>query len=181
MRLALAVLACSMPLHGCGEAEAPKEARVGASEPLRAHNLAVAIADTARDEAPPPGAKTPPPSESRPPKPMVSRETSPTAAADPDYRAIGTEPFWAVTVRGQVATLDRPGEAPLRYRLSRQDDAHAIRFRGEGFAMTVTPGPCSDGMSEAIWSDRVQIAFSGGTLKGCGGMRESDDRREQGL
>lgn len=38
--------------------------------------------------------------------------------------------------------------------------------------MTVAPGPCSDGMSDAIWSDRVQIAFAEGTLKGCGGDRD---------
>jgi uncharacterized membrane protein len=55
-------------------------------------------------------------------------------------------------------------------------DDRAIRYLGDGFAMTATEGPCSDGMSDAIWSDRVQIAFGEGTLKGCGGIRE--DMRE---
>ncbi|MCP1470155.1 hypothetical protein J3E64_001842 [Sphingobium sp. OAS761] len=31
-------------------------------------------------------------------------------------------------------------------------------------------------MSDAIWSDRVQLAFGEGSWKGCGGLR--DDRRE---
>ncbi|MEJ7935749.1 membrane-like protein [Sphingobium sp. AN558] len=89
-----------------------------------------------------------------------------------DYRAIGTEPFWAVTLRGSTAVLERPDRLPLDVAVTRSDDANAIRYRGEGFAMTVSAGPCSDGMSDAIWSDSVQIAFGEGTLKGCGGVRE---------
>lgn len=109
-------------------------------------------------------------------KPLVSRETEPSQApsshAAPAYRAIGTEPFWAVTIRGSIATLERPDKPARRYPVSRHDDAQAIRFLGDGFTMTLTPGPCSDGMSDSIWSDRVQIAFGEGTLKGCGGDRE---------
>ncbi|MDI1296840.1 MAG: membrane-like protein [bacterium] len=113
-------------------------------------------------------------------KPLVSRETSsapsPPPRPVPTYRAIGTEPFWAVTVRGAVATLERPDKPPLRFAVSRSDDARVIRYLGDGITLTLTPGPCSDGMSDALWSDRVQIAFGEGTLKGCGGARE--DRRE---
>lgn len=92
-----------------------------------------------------------------------------------DYRAIGTEPFWAVIVKGSVVTLQRPEHRPLRYHVSRSDDPRAIRFLGEGFTMTVTEGPCSDGMSDAIWSDRVQVAFGEGTLKGCGGYQDGSE------
>ncbi|HUD91895.1 MAG TPA: membrane-like protein [Sphingobium sp.] len=105
------------------------------------------------------------------PKPLVSRETSPRPAP-PDYRAIGTEPFWAVTVRGSTATLERPDKPSVRYAVSRHDDAKAIRYLGEGFALTASEGPCSDGMSDSIWSDRVQLSFGEGTLKGCGGERD---------
>ena len=42
----------------------------------------------------------------------------------------------------------------------------------DGFSMTVTDGPCSDGMSDAHWADRVALSFGEGTLKGCGGVRE---------
>ncbi|MCI4590733.1 membrane-like protein [Sphingobium sp. BYY-5] len=105
-------------------------------------------------------------------KPLVSRETPSSHAAPPDYRAIGTEPFWAVTVRGSVATLERPDKASVRFAVSRNDDGRAIRYLGDGFSMTLTEGPCSDGMSDTIWSDRVQVAFGEGTLKGCGGERD---------
>jgi uncharacterized membrane protein len=97
-------------------------------------------------------------------------------AVDDGYRAIGTEPFWAVTVKGSTAVLERPDRAPVRYAISRNDDPRAVRFLGEGFSMTVTEGPCSDGMSDAVWSDRVAVAFGEGTLNGCGGLR--DDQGE---
>ncbi|MEC3912891.1 membrane-like protein [Sphingobium sp. CR2-8] len=88
------------------------------------------------------------------------------------YSAIGTEPFWAVTVEGSTVTLERPDKPPLRFAVTRSDDVRAIRYLGAGFTMTLTEGPCGDGMSDAIWSDRVAIAFGEGTLKGCGGLRE---------
>lgn len=88
------------------------------------------------------------------------------------YRAIGTEPFWAVTVRGSNLTLERPDHAPLHLPIARTDDGRAVRYLGDGLAMVVTEGPCSDGMSDAVWADRVSVAFAQGTLKGCGGVRE---------
>jgi uncharacterized membrane protein len=97
----------------------------------------------------------------------------PVAKAEDSYRAIGTEPFWNLTIRDGRATLTRPDKAPLPVGdLIRTDDDRAVRYQGEGFTATVTAGPCSDGMSDAVWSDRVQIAFAEGTLKGCGGARE---------
>lgn len=90
------------------------------------------------------------------------------------YRAIGTEPFWAVTIRGSTATLERPDKPAVRYAVSRHDDRRAIRYLGDGFTMTLTEGPCSDGMSDAVWSDRVALAFGEGTLSGCGGDRDDE-------
>lgn len=93
--------------------------------------------------------------------------------ADPDYRAIGTEPFWTVTIRGDHLRLTRPDHDPVeRRRVVRTDDGRTLRYQAADIAIVVTPGPCSDGMSDAIWSDRVQIAFAEGALKGCGGDRD---------
>ena len=108
-------------------------------------------------------------------KPPVSRGTPPPNRSEPDYRAIGTEPFWAASIRGDKLVLERPDHPPRIFRVVRSDDRRAIRYGGEGFAMTVSEGPCGDGMSDAIWSDRVQIAYGDGTLKGCGGERGGDD------
>lgn len=103
----------------------------------------------------------PPPADDR--QPPASQES---------YRAIGTEPFWAVTIKGSSATLERPDKAATHFAIVREADGRAIRFLGAGFSMTVTEGPCSDGMSDALWSDRVSLSFGEGILKGCGGERE---------
>lgn len=105
----------------------------------------------------------------------VSRATHPAPSqvkSAPDYRAIGTEPFWAVTVRGDAATLERPDHPPARFAVARHVEERVIRYSGDGFAMTISEGPCSDGMSDALWRDRVAVAFGDGVLKGCGGERD---------
>jgi len=162
-------LALALMMAGCGDGkEDPAVNRQShASAPIVAQHDAV-------NEAGQKGAE------------RVSRETDAEPATPPpapgrpaeDYRAIGTEPFWAVTVKGSTATLERPDRGPLRYAVSRHDDRRAIRYLGDGFSMAVTEGPCSDGMSDAIWSDRVAVAFGEGTLNGCGGLR--DDRGQPG-
>ena len=99
----------------------------------------------------------------------------PKAPQPERYRALGTEPFWAVTVKGTTAILERPDKQPASFAVSRTDESRSLRFQGNGFTMTVTDGPCSDGMSDAIWSDQVSVAFGEGTLKGCGGDRQDPD------
>lgn len=118
---------------------------------------------------------------------VVPRETGATSPppSRPDrhdpisYKAIGTEPFWAVTVKGTTAVLERPDSDPVRFPVDRRDEGQTVRYVGNGFAMTVTEGPCSDGMSDAVWSDRVAVAFGEGTLKGCGGERDEESSQER--
>lgn len=107
----------------------------------------------------------------RPPRPPQHVDTAPLSS-ESRYRALGTEPFWSVTVKGSVATLERPDKAPQHFSVSRTDDGRAVRYLADGFAMAVTEGPCSDGMSDAHWADSVALSFGEGTLKGCGGVRE---------
>lgn len=116
----------------------------------------VAMSSTPRESASP----APPPVDTTP----LSSETR--------YRALGTEPFWSVTVKGSTATLERPDKSPAHYPITRADDGRTVRYIGDGFSMIVTEGPCSDGMSDAHWADRVAVSFGEGTLKGCGGVRE---------
>lgn len=164
MKAAVALLLATL-LGGCGKGEpvtnqAQPEAAANVIAPIN-DSTPANIADTL--PMPQPVAK---------PKPLVSRGTSPSRPTPPDYRAIGTEPFWGVTLRGSMVLLERPDHPPLRFAVRDRSDDRSIRLVGEGFTLTATEGPCSDGMSDAIWSDRVQIAFADGTLKGCGGLRE---------
>ena len=103
-------------------------------------------------------------------RPAQAVDTRPLSS-ETRYRALGTEPFWAVTVKGSVATLERPDKAERHYAVNRTDDGRDVRYLADGFAMTVTEGPCSDGMSDAHWADSVALSFGEGTLKGCGGVR----------
>lgn len=155
-------------IGGCGREEPPANRTDSTPEVAAPINNSSANESVAAPPAP-----APPPVEEA--KPLVSRETPPRRPMPADYRAIGTEPFWAVTIRGSTALLERPDHRPLRYNVVHDGDDRAIRYIGEGFSLTATEGPCSDGMSDAIWSDRVQIAFGEGTLKGCGGDRHEGD------
>ncbi|AMK16442.1 MULTISPECIES: COG3650 family protein [Sphingobium] len=107
--------------------------------------------------------------EGAPPASTVVDTTPPSS--ETRYQALGTEPFWAVTVKGSTATLERPDNEPVDFAINRADDGRAVRYLGDGFSMVVTDGPCSDGMSDAHWADRVAVSFADGTLKGCGGVR----------
>jgi uncharacterized membrane protein len=156
-------------LGSCGTEEPATNRAEAAPQVATPINNSIANENMAPEPEPEP---VPPPAPE--PKPLVSRETSSHRPTPADYRAIGTEPFWAVTVRGSTAMLERPDHPPLRYSVVQDGDERAIRYLGDGFTLTATEGPCSDGMSDAIWSDRVQIAFGEGTLKGCGGIREED-------
>lgn len=121
------------------------------------------------NEAGAPHSAAPLPPHGSPPSPAMN--TAPPSS-ETRYRAMGTEPFWAITVKGSNLTLERPDHAPLHLPIARTDDGRAIRYLGDGLAMVVTEGPCSDGMSDAVWADRVSVAFGEGTFKGCGGVRE---------
>ena len=159
----LAILAILL-LTACG----PEHAQV---ENVREDNAAAPVAgapilNQSVGNQPPPQAETAQGSETAPPAPR------PQTPQPSRYRALGTEPFWAVTVKGSTAILERPDKPPVSFSVSRDDDGRAVRFLGEGFTMTVQDGPCSDGMSDAVWADQVSVAFGEGTLKGCGGDRQ---------
>ena len=164
-------LGFALLVAGCGgeqEVPAANVAQPQASAPIIVENeSANPIAGTVREAvSPSPEARTGQPA----PSPVPGRPVFHSSAGE-GYRAIGTEPFWAVTVKGNTATLERPDKAAIHYAVSRNGDGRAIRYLGDGFSMTVTEGPCNDGMSDAIWQDRVALAFGEGTLNGCGGSR----------
>ncbi len=87
------------------------------------------------------------------------------------YKALGTEPGWALTVRenamlyqgdgGQMRLIETtpPGFAP-----------RAGTYRSGRLAITIARGPCGDGLSNHSWRDRVTISVAGEeAARGCGG------------
>ena len=86
---------------------------------------------------------------------------------------LGTEPFWNLAVKGEEAvwtTPDTPGGT--RFAVRRFAGNGGLGFSGElggkPFTATLTPGQCSDGMSDRSFPFVATIALGGETLKGCG-------------
>ena len=84
-------------------------------------------------------------------------------------------------ISGDRLLLERPDHAPADFEVTATSKSMARRYVGQGIAVSVAPGPCSDGMSDAVYADRVQVALAQGVLKGCGGARRmpgSESRAE---
>ncbi|MBX3562007.1 MAG: META domain-containing protein [Sphingomonas sp.] len=98
--------------------------------------------------------------------------TVPPADDGEPYRARGTEPFWSVTIGGgrmvyeglDQPRVDVPAPAPRPFGAGR-------RYESAAFTVDISPGPCSDGMSDFTYPDSVRVAFEGAEppLMGCGG------------
>lgn len=86
---------------------------------------------------------------------------------------LGTEPFWNLKATGGEGVWTTP-DNPSGTRLA------LTRFAGNGglgltgtlegqpFTATLTPGQCSDGMSDRRFPFVATIALGGETLRGCG-------------
>ncbi len=85
----------------------------------------------------------------------------------------GTEPFWNVTITGDAARYSNP-EHPegFDFAVTRFAGNNGLGFSGtlfaEPFTATLTPGTCSDGMSDRRFPFVATIALGGETLEGCG-------------
>jgi len=85
----------------------------------------------------------------------------------------GTEPFWGGEVTGDSLTYSTPENID-------GETVPVTRFAGRGglsftgtlaagdFAMTVTPGECSDGMSDRKYPFVVTLKLPAETRNGCG-------------
>jgi uncharacterized membrane protein len=85
----------------------------------------------------------------------------------------GTEPFWTLTVNGTQGLWVTPENQPgTRLALSRFSGNGGLGFsgmlEGQPFTATLTPGDCSDGMSERRYPFVGTIVLGGETREGCG-------------
>ena len=99
-----------------------------------------------------------------PPPPPV-----PTPSA---YRAVGTEPFWDLTIdQRQMVFTDR-GNAVV---VTQPTPKVIVGFAGEIYQtprlnVNIVHGACSDGMSDRTYPDKVQVTADGHHYNGCGGL-----------
>lgn len=107
-----------------------------------------------------------------------SDEPLPAPSALPDvevagpvlYKAVGNEPGWSLTVH--AARMDYVGDygevniaepTPPDFRA-----AHGT-YRSGKLRVTISAGPCSDGMSDLVYRQTVRLTADGRTVSGCGG------------
>lgn len=93
--------------------------------------------------------------------------------ADETLRFTGTEPFWGGRVEGSQllwSTPEDPAGTPVP--VSRFAGRGGLSFSGEiagkAMTMTVTPGTCSDGMSDYRYPFGVTVRLGEELRQGCG-------------
>ena len=99
---------------------------------------------------------------------------------DVRYQALGSEPFWVLTIGDDIIELDaglnregveEGGPATWPRTLPRTVDGVRTWESGDGtsvISIEARPGPCTTEGQE-IYEDQVRIRLSGRELNGCGG------------
>ena len=121
---------------------------------------------------------TQPPGTSVAPQAAVAAASSPAPAAaalrlPARFTALGTEPFWAAKVDGDRLTYltpeDQVGRPVAVARTSQGDSVEfAATLAGKRLTLTVSAGPCSDGMSDTVYPFAVRRRHGDDEQRGCG-------------
>jgi uncharacterized membrane protein len=85
----------------------------------------------------------------------------------------GTEPFWGIKIAENVATFTTPENiAGSVFEVSRFAGNNGLGFSGKldgaDVTITVTPGDCSDGMSDRTYPFTATVKVGEESLAGCG-------------
>ncbi|HVM22265.1 MAG TPA: hypothetical protein VM308_03040 [Sphingomicrobium sp.] len=97
--------------------------------------------------------------------------TVPPPAPAP-YRALGTEPFWNVLIDEHHITFIEPDRQPITQPTPTPINGVAgpIYQTPRIHVNIVKNQQCSDGMSDRVYPDRVQVTVDGRRFNGCGGL-----------
>ena len=93
------------------------------------------------------------------------------AAPPPPYHAVGTEPFWNLLIDERDITFTQPEAQPIH----QPRPQVIVGIAGEIYQtprinVNIVHGRCSDGMSDRIYPDKVQLIVDGKRFNGCGGL-----------
>lgn len=104
---------------------------------------------------------------------LAACATVPPTAPAATYRALGTEPFWSVTLDGREMVFTEANAPGVRI-VERQPAAiHGFAgdiYRGRRIGLNIVHGQrCSDGMSDRVYPDKVQVRIDDRSFEGCGG------------
>lgn len=102
------------------------------------------------------------------PPPYTTPYPAPPAAQG-DYRAIGTEPFWDLTISRNLVFTDRGRNVsvvqptPVAQRGVAGETYNSPRIR-----VNIVHSRCSDGMSDRTYPDTVEVTVDQRQYRGCG-------------
>ncbi|MEO7654181.1 MAG: hypothetical protein ABIS23_00670 [Sphingomicrobium sp.] len=90
----------------------------------------------------------------------------------PPYRALGTEPFWNLLIDPVNITFIQPDAAPVIQRTPTPINGFAGPiYQTQRIGVNIVRNQqCSDGMSDRVYPDRVQVTVDGRRFEGCGGL-----------
>jgi uncharacterized membrane protein len=107
--------------------------------------------------------------------PGNTQDEQPFAAIGEDeaIRIVGTEPFWAGEIAGQLLTWSTPEdiegrEVPVTRFAGRGGLAFSGQIDGQQLDIAITPATCSDGMSDRTYPLVATVQLGGEQLQGCG-------------
>ena len=88
------------------------------------------------------------------------------------YALNGAEPFWGGSVTGTTIRYMTPGDQfgdviETRLALGRDRETYSGSWRGSPFVLTLTRGPCSDGMSDRAYAFAAELSARGEIRRGC--------------
>lgn len=121
--------------------------------------LSLAACQSGADETAVPGDRT----DDRPFSEISAKET---------VRFLGTEPFWGGSVAGDQMTYETP-KKPAGERITvarfagRGGLSYSGTLDGANLTMTITPGSCSDGMSDRRFPFTVTLQIGDALRNGC--------------
>ncbi|MES2987277.1 MAG: META domain-containing protein [Pseudomonadota bacterium] len=92
------------------------------------------------------------------------------ALAQESYRAVGTEPFWSLTIGPRTTTFEAPGQRPVVAATPKVIHGFAGEiWQGKRIGVNTVHKQCSDGMSDRTYRNSVTVTVDGRRYEGCGG------------
>lgn len=92
-----------------------------------------------------------------------------------DYRAVGTDPFWDLTISRDLTFTDRGTGLTIVQPTPQVISGVAGEiYRTQRLEVNITHQRCSDGMSDRTYPDTVQVTADGRQYRGCGGTAAGD-------
>ena len=86
-----------------------------------------------------------------------------------EYRAIGTEPFWDLTIGPHMTFTDRGNNVSVAEPTPpAQNGVAGEMYNGRRLRVNIVHARCSDGMSDRTYPDTVQVTVDGRRYNGCG-------------